>query len=85
MVSPPELCDSVRDTCKETHWRSGAVQAARDTAAGAPADYIAVQKMIHRVVRLNVSALPNRSIRHLTGRPAGTLQQFVCDYADVWR
>jgi uncharacterized protein YbjT (DUF2867 family) len=52
---------------------------------GAPADYIAVQKMIHRVVRLNVSAVPNRSIRSLTGRPAGTLRAFVTDYAAVWR
>jgi uncharacterized protein YbjT (DUF2867 family) len=52
---------------------------------GAPADYIAVQKMIHRVVRLNISAVPNRSIRSLTGRPATTLREFVTDYAAVWR
>ncbi|MGZ8804934.1 MAG: SDR family oxidoreductase [Microbacterium sp.] len=51
---------------------------------GAPEDYIAVQKMIHRVVRLNVSAFPNRSIRALTGRPATTLRQFVTDHARVW-
>lgn len=49
-----------------------------------PEDYIAVQKMIHRVVRLNVSAFPNRSIRKLTAQPAGTLKDFVSDYAEVW-
>lgn len=53
-------------------------------AAGAPEDYIAVQRMIHRVVRLNVSALPNRSVRRLTGRPATTLEQFVREHREVW-
>ncbi|WP_439593750.1 SDR family oxidoreductase [Microbacterium sp.] len=52
--------------------------------AGAPQDYIDVQKMIHRVVRMNVSALPNTSVRKLTGRPATTLEKFVADYAEVW-
>ncbi len=51
---------------------------------GRPEDYIAVQKMIHRVVRLNVSALPNRSIQRLTGRPATHLAEFVADYREVW-
>lgn len=51
---------------------------------GAPEDYIAVQKMIHKVVRLNLSAFPNRSIQKLTGHPATTLRQFVNDYADIW-
>ena len=49
-----------------------------------PDDYIAVQKMIHRVVRLNISAFPNRTIRHLTGRPATTLRQYVTDNRPVW-
>ena len=49
-----------------------------------PGDYIAVQKMIHRVVRLNLSAFPNRSIRKLTGRPATTLRQYVIDTMKVW-
>jgi len=49
-----------------------------------PKDYIAVQKMIHRVVRLNISAFPNHSIRKLTGRPATTLQQYVSDNTQVW-
>jgi uncharacterized protein YbjT (DUF2867 family) len=53
-------------------------------ADGASADYLAVQRMIHRVVRLNVSALPNRSVRTLTGHPATTLRQFVTDHADAW-
>jgi uncharacterized protein YbjT (DUF2867 family) len=51
---------------------------------GRPEDYIAVQKMIHRVVRLNASALPNRSIRRLTARPATTLAQFVADNHNTW-
>ncbi len=36
-------------------------------AKGLPADYIAVQKMIYKVVRLNASAIPNRAVRKLTG------------------
>lgn len=53
-------------------------------AKGHPDDYIAVQRMIHRVVRLNVSALPNRTIRRLTGQPATTFRQFVEDHRPVW-
>ena len=53
-------------------------------ADGAPADYIAVQKMIHKVVRLNVSAVPNRSIRRLTGTGATRLRQFVADTRTTW-
>jgi uncharacterized protein YbjT (DUF2867 family) len=54
-------------------------------ANGATEDYITVQKMIHKVVRLNISALPNRSIQKLTGSPAVTLREFVSDYAKVWK
>lgn len=54
------------------------------TRQGSPADYIAVQRMIHRIVRMNVSAAPNRSIRRLTSRPATTLAEFVGDHAHVW-
>ena len=57
---------------------------ARLTEQGAPADYIEVQKMIYRVVRMNVSALPNRSIRRLTGRPAMTFAQFAEREKAVW-
>ena len=53
-------------------------------AEGAPADYVAVQKMIYRVVRLNASALPNRSIRRLTGRPATSFREFVRDHRHAW-
>ena len=63
---------------------SEAAYLAQLAADGAPEDYIAVQKMIHKVVRLNISAFPNRSIRTLTGQPATSLRQFVRDYADVW-
>ena len=51
---------------------------------GKPQDYIDVQKMIYRVVRLNVSAFPNRTVRRLTGEPATDLAQFVRDHRDVW-
>ena len=44
---------------------------------GYPDDYITVQKMIYRIVRLNVSALPNRMVRRLTGRPATTFRPFA--------
>ena len=53
-------------------------------ARGEPEDYIAVQRMIYRVVRFNISALPNRSVRRLTGQPATTFREFVSDHADVW-
>lgn len=52
--------------------------------AGAPEDYIAVQKMIYRVVRLNVSAMPNQMVRRLTGAAATTFARFVEDYRDTW-
>jgi len=51
---------------------------------GLPEDYLAVQKMIYRIVRLNVSALPNRAVRRLTGHPATTLAQFVADHRLSW-
>lgn len=53
-------------------------------AQGRPQDYIDVQKMIYRVVRLNVSAFPNRTVRQLTGEPATTFAQFVRDHRLAW-
>ncbi len=53
-------------------------------AQGAPQDYLDVQKMIHRAVRMNASAFPNRTVRRLTGEPAARLERFVRDHADVW-
>ena len=53
-------------------------------AENLPEDYIAVQKMIHRVVRLNISAFPDHSIRKLTGQPATTFRQFALDNTPVW-
>ncbi|GAA1113504.1 SDR family oxidoreductase [Arthrobacter flavus] len=52
---------------------------------GASEDYIAVQKMIHKVVRLNLSALPNRAVRKISGQPATPLRQFVSDFRTVWQ
>ena len=52
---------------------------------GRPADYIAVQKMIYRMVRLNTSAAPNRSIQRLTGTPATRFGRFVNDHRDLWQ
>ena len=52
--------------------------------ADASADFIAVQKMIYRVVRMNVSAFPNRSIRRLTGAPATTFAQFAEREKSAW-
>ena len=57
---------------------------ARLTEQGAAADYIEVQKMIYRVVRMNVSAFPNRTIRRLTGRPATTFAQFAERERAAW-
>lgn len=51
---------------------------------GMPADYIAVQKMIYRVVRLNISALPNRTVRRLTGHPATAFEQFATRKWATW-
>ena len=53
-------------------------------ADGAPQDYLDVQRMIHRVVRSNISAFPNRTVRELTGAPATRFAHFVRDYAPVW-
>jgi uncharacterized protein YbjT (DUF2867 family) len=53
-------------------------------AEGWPQDYLDVQRMIYRVVRLNISAFPNRTVRRLTGAPATRFTQFVRDYAEVW-
>ena len=58
---------------------------ARLAAEGKPQDYIDVQKMIYRIVCWNISALPNRQIRNLTGRPATTFQQFAADHQSVWK
>lgn len=58
---------------------------ARLTEQGASADFIAVQKMIYRVVRMNVSAFPNRTIRHLTGAPATTFAAFAEREKDTWK
>lgn len=49
-----------------------------------PEDYIAVQKMIYRVVRLNISAFPNRAVRRLTGRPATTFREFAERERAAW-
>ena len=57
---------------------------ARLTEQGASAEYIEVQKMIYRVVRMNVSARPNRRIRRLTGRPATTFAGFAEREKAVW-
>jgi uncharacterized protein YbjT (DUF2867 family) len=56
----------------------------RLAAQGLPQDYIDVQKMIYRVVRMNISALPNRSVQKLTGDTATTFRQFVHDHRHVW-
>ncbi|GAA1519017.1 uncharacterized protein YbjT (DUF2867 family) [Agromyces terreus] len=53
-------------------------------AEGRPDDYIAVQKMIYRVVRFNISAFPNRMVRKLTGRPATTFREFAERERGVW-
>lgn len=53
-------------------------------AQGRPKDYIAVQRMIYRVVRLNVSAFPNHAIQRLTGSPATSFKAFVEGYRSVW-
>lgn len=70
----------------EVRYAAPSVEAyvARLTEQGAPADYIEVQKMIYRVVRMNVSALPNRTIRRLTGRPATTFPEFAEREKAVW-
>lgn len=53
-------------------------------AAGRPDDYLAVQRMIYRVVRLNASAMPNRAVRRLTGSPATRFAAFVADHRQAW-
>lgn len=57
---------------------------ARLAERGAPADYIAVQRMIYRVVRFNISAFPNRAVRRPTGRPATRFRDFAERERDAW-
>lgn len=52
--------------------------------AGAADDYIEVQTMIYTVVRSNISALPNRTVRRLTGAPATTFAAFAHRERAVW-
>ncbi|RAX48079.1 SDR family NAD(P)-dependent oxidoreductase [Arthrobacter sp. AQ5-05] len=52
---------------------------------GKPADYIAVQKMIYRIVRFNISAFPNRAVRRLTGEPATTFGEFATRAQVAWQ
>ncbi|WP_130177079.1 NmrA family NAD(P)-binding protein [Cryobacterium sp. SO1] len=51
---------------------------------GATAPDIAAQASWYRVARLRLTALPNRSIRRLTGEGATTLRQFVEDHRQSW-
>ena len=51
---------------------------------GATAPDIAAQASWYRAVRRRLTALPNRSIRRLTGRDATTLRQFVEDHRHTW-
>ncbi len=53
-------------------------------AQGRPDDYIAVQKMIYRIVRFNASAIPNRTVRKLTKQPATSFRTFVAEHRHVW-
>lgn len=53
-------------------------------AQSMPADYLDVQKMIYRVVRFNVSALPNTMVRKLTGRRATTFAEFALRERAAW-
>jgi Trk K+ transport system NAD-binding subunit len=57
---------------------------ARLREQGAAEDYIEVQKMIYRIVRMNVSALPNRTVRKLTERPATTFAEFAARERQSW-
>jgi uncharacterized protein YbjT (DUF2867 family) len=54
-------------------------------AEGRPSSYVDVQKMIYRVVRWNFSALPNRTVRKLTGMPATTFREFAHDSRNTWQ
>lgn len=51
---------------------------------GAADDYIEVQSMIYKVVRSNLSAFPNRTVRRLTGTPATTFAEFAHRERGVW-
>lgn len=52
---------------------------------GKSEDYIAVQRMIYRIVRLNISAFPNRMVRKLTGTPAATFRDFAEREHRAWK
>ncbi|MCU1447539.1 NmrA family NAD(P)-binding protein, partial [Cryobacterium sp.] len=51
---------------------------------GAPASDVAAQAAWYTAVRRRLTALPNRSIRRLTGRPATSLRSFVEQQRQAW-
>lgn len=51
---------------------------------GASAPDVAAQANWYRAARRRLTALPNRSIRRLTGRGATTLRHFVDDHRQTW-
>ncbi|TFC01575.1 hypothetical protein E3O42_09305, partial [Cryobacterium adonitolivorans] len=51
---------------------------------GVTAPDIAAQASWYRAARRRLTALPNRSIRRLTGRPATTLRSFIEDHRQTW-
>lgn len=53
-------------------------------AAGRSEDYVAVQRMLYRIVRLRFSSLPNRSVRRVLGRPATTFRAFAERERAAW-
>lgn len=57
---------------------------ARLRERGLPEDYVRVQRMIYRIVRLNISAMPSRQVRRLLGRPATTFREFAARERAAW-
>jgi uncharacterized protein YbjT (DUF2867 family) len=51
---------------------------------GARAADVAAQAAWYRAMRRPLTALPNRSILRLTGRPATTLRDFVAEHRQTW-
>ncbi|WP_104162243.1 NmrA family NAD(P)-binding protein, partial [Cryobacterium sp. N22] len=51
---------------------------------GVTAPDIAAQATWYRAARRRLTALPNRGIRRLTGRPATTLRGFIEDHRQTW-
>ncbi len=55
------------------------------TGAGLPADYAGLLVLLFSFVRMGAASQVTDSVKRLTGREAGTLEEYAARHADAWR